>query len=74
MILNCLYSISMKDDGENHKLFWNFYYTEKNNLSFPIKYSNNSPSNLCLSVLKKMFSSDSSINYMGYMDDILFLR
>ena len=72
----CLYSISMKEDGENHKPFLEFLlYREKTKLSLPvIKYSSNSPSNLCISVLKKMFSSDSSINYMGYMDDILFFE
>ena len=61
----CLYSISTKEDGDTYKPFLEFLlYREDNILSFPIiKYSSNTPSNLCISILKKMFSSNKVISY-----------
>tara|TARA_Y100000996_G_scaffold166230_1_gene129127 strand:- start:1309 stop:2325 length:1017 start_codon:yes stop_codon:yes gene_type:complete len=72
----CLYSISTKEDGDTYKPFLEFLlYREDNTLSFPIiKYSTNTPSNLCISILKKMFSSNKVIEYKGYIDDVLFFE
>ena len=70
----CLYSIS-RDSYDNPFLEF-LLHREDGKLGLPeILHSYNTPSNDCMGVLKKMFNTDKSIEYRGYIsDNILFFE
>jgi len=77
----CLYSISRKqevvlENRDYDKPFLEFLlYRESSKLSFPsIIKSGDTPSKECMRILAKMFNEEITINYVGYISNILFFE